>query len=175
MLHQASMAAGGMKVEANMAGRKKLCEGKNIEAVLEEEMKELAEKLEELQSNYNGGDDRELRKCKNFDKKASRLQRRLEKLGGLPDDERNKEIKNDASFHYQSNVDANENTSILDRKSQPKSTDGRTTQLYRCFPWCFVAHQKSTNRSNLASSAGSCPAAGRSRSSHPMKKPRRRW
>ncbi|KAI3791913.1 hypothetical protein L2E82_05779 [Cichorium intybus] len=104
-------------------GRKKLCEGKNMEAVLEEEMKELAEKLEELQSSYNGGDDRELRKCKNFDKKAARLQRRLEKLGGLPDDKLNKEIKNDASFHYQSNVDVNENTSILDRKSQPKSTD----------------------------------------------------
>ncbi|KAI7746109.1 hypothetical protein M8C21_020897, partial [Ambrosia artemisiifolia] len=35
-------------------GRKKLCEGKNMEVVLDEEMKELTKKLEELQSNYNG-------------------------------------------------------------------------------------------------------------------------
>ncbi|KAI3716679.1 hypothetical protein L1987_67716 [Smallanthus sonchifolius] len=36
------------------SGRKKLCEGKNMEVVLEEGMKELSEKLEELQSSYNG-------------------------------------------------------------------------------------------------------------------------
>ncbi|KAI7746110.1 hypothetical protein M8C21_020898, partial [Ambrosia artemisiifolia] len=35
-------------------GRKKLCEGKNMEVVLEEEMKELTKKLEELQNNYDG-------------------------------------------------------------------------------------------------------------------------
>ncbi|KAF5819344.1 hypothetical protein HanXRQr2_Chr02g0076561 [Helianthus annuus] len=35
------------------SGRKKLCEGKNMEVVLEEEMKELTKKLEELQSSYN--------------------------------------------------------------------------------------------------------------------------
>lgn len=96
-----------------------------MEVVLEEEMKELAEKLEELQSSYNGSDDRELQKCKNFDKKASHLQRRLEKLGGLPEDEY-KERKNESSFHDQSNSEVNENTSILNCKSQPKSTDVRS-------------------------------------------------
>ncbi|KVH90373.1 uncharacterized protein LOC112521043 [Cynara cardunculus var. scolymus] len=97
------------------SGRKKLCEGKNMELVLAEEMKELAEKLEDLQSSYNGSEDRELRKCKNFDKKASRLQRRLEKLGGLTDDECKKEIKNEARI--------NEDISILDYRNQTKSTD----------------------------------------------------
>lgn len=97
------------------SGRKKLCEGKNMELVLEEEMKELAEKLEDLQSSYNGSEDRELRKCKNFDKKASRLQRRLEKLGGLTDDEC-KKINNE--------VKINQDISILDYRNQTyKSTD----------------------------------------------------
>ncbi|CAI9289487.1 unnamed protein product [Lactuca saligna] len=109
------------------SGRKKLFEGKNMEVVLEEEMKELAEKLEELQSSCNGSDDRELQKCKNFDKKASHLQRRLEKLGGLPEDEY-KERKNESSFHDQSNSEVNENTSILNCKSQPKSTDVETLE-----------------------------------------------
>ncbi|MFS7914893.1 hypothetical protein Hanom_Chr02g00158901 [Helianthus anomalus] len=35
------------------SGRKKLCEGNNMEVVLEEEMKELTKKLEELQSSYS--------------------------------------------------------------------------------------------------------------------------
>ena len=70
-----------------------------MELVLEEEMKELAEKLEDLRSSYNGSEDRELRKCKNFDKKALRLQRRLEKLGGLTEDECKKEIKNETRIN----------------------------------------------------------------------------
>ncbi|KAM0045942.1 hypothetical protein Hdeb2414_s0009g00309911 [Helianthus debilis subsp. tardiflorus] len=89
-------------------GRKKLCEGKNMEVVLEEEMRELAEKLEELQSSYNGRKDRELLKCKNFDKKALCLQRRLEKLGGLTDDEFG---------------EVNEDGVTLTCKSQTKSND----------------------------------------------------
>nr|GEV14793.1 hypothetical protein [Tanacetum cinerariifolium] len=99
------------------SGRKKLCEGKNMEAVLEEEMKELAEKLEELQSSYNESEDHELKKCKNFDKKALRLQRRLEKFGGLTDDECNKEVKKE------SNCEVNADSSILNCKGQIKSTD----------------------------------------------------
>ncbi|KAI3706734.1 hypothetical protein L6452_24667 [Arctium lappa] len=99
------------------SGRKKLCEGKNMELVLEEEMKELAEKLEDLQSSYNGSEDHELRKCKNFDKKAARLQRRLEKLGGLTDDDEcKKEIKNEVKIN-------NQDISILDCRNQTKSAD----------------------------------------------------
>ncbi|XP_076897341.1 uncharacterized protein LOC143550607 [Bidens hawaiensis] len=37
-----------------LQGRNKLCEGKNTEVVLEEEIKKLTEKLEELQINYIG-------------------------------------------------------------------------------------------------------------------------
>lgn len=84
-----------------------------MEVVLEEEMKELAEKLEELQSSYNGSEDRELRKCRNFDKKAARLQRRLEKIERLKDDEGKKEIKNEV----------NGDSSVLNCKSQTKSND----------------------------------------------------
>ncbi|KAK9072805.1 hypothetical protein SSX86_009240 [Deinandra increscens subsp. villosa] len=36
------------------SGRKKLCEGKKMDVVLEEGVKELSEKLEELQSSYSG-------------------------------------------------------------------------------------------------------------------------
>ncbi|KAD4384453.1 hypothetical protein R6Q59_011424 [Mikania micrantha] len=104
-------------------GRKKLCEGKNMKMVLEEEMQEIAEKLEELQSSYNGEEDRELQKCKNFDRKALRLQRRLERLGGLPEDETSNPIKDEASFQSQSNGEVNKNNNILTYKSQTKSTD----------------------------------------------------
>ncbi|KAK1429491.1 hypothetical protein QVD17_11700 [Tagetes erecta] len=69
------------------SGRKKLCEGENMEVVLKEEMRELTEKLEELQSSYDGGEDRALRRCKNFDKRALRLHKRLHKLGGLNEDD----------------------------------------------------------------------------------------
>ncbi|KAI7750171.1 hypothetical protein M8C21_019305 [Ambrosia artemisiifolia] len=91
-----------------------------MEAVLEEEMRELAEKLEELQSSYNGRKDSELLKCKNFDKKALCLQRRLEKLGGLTDDESNKD---EATFYCQSNAKVNEDGVVLTCKSQTKSAD----------------------------------------------------
>nr|XP_043623254.1 myosin heavy chain, embryonic smooth muscle isoform [Erigeron canadensis] len=106
----------------NLASRKKrLCEGKNMEVVLEEEIKELAEKLEELQTSYNESEDQELRKCKNFDKKASCLQRRLERLGGLTDDDcSNKEMKKE------SNGEVNEDGLFLNVKSQNKSTDVET-------------------------------------------------
>lgn len=63
-----------------------------MSVVLEEEIEDLAEKLEELQRSYGIGDF-EVRKCNNFDKKASLLQRRLEKLGGLADEKCLKEIQ----------------------------------------------------------------------------------
>lgn len=55
-------------------------EGENAGLILEEEIQELEEKLEEVQrrSPRGGG---EARKCCNFDKKASALRRRMEKLG----------------------------------------------------------------------------------------------
>ncbi|KAJ0476734.1 hypothetical protein HanHA300_Chr13g0480611 [Helianthus annuus] len=98
-------------------GRKKLCEGKNMEVVLEEEMRELAEKLEELQSSYNGRKDRELLKCKNFDKKALRLQRRLEKLGGLTDDEFGEVNEDGVTLTFKSQTKSND-VDMLERKME---------------------------------------------------------
>ena len=61
-----------------------ICEGKIVNSVLEEEIKDLAEKLEKLQ-RCSGNKDFEVKKCSNFDKQTSLLQRRLEKLGGMSD------------------------------------------------------------------------------------------
>ncbi|XP_076915833.1 uncharacterized protein LOC143575308 [Bidens hawaiensis] len=97
-------------------GRKKLFEGKNIEMVLDEEMKELSDKLEELQSSYNGSQDHELRKCKNFDKKALCLQRRLDKLGGLIDDESNND-KSDIILTCKSQTEPTD-MEMLERKME---------------------------------------------------------
>ncbi|MCL7035645.1 hypothetical protein MKW94_010746 [Papaver nudicaule] len=61
------------------AGKKKIYQGKNVDSVLEEEIDELEEKLNDLHRK-SGVSDIEIRKCDNFDLKASVLQRRLEKL-----------------------------------------------------------------------------------------------
>lgn len=63
-----------------MQGRNKIYEGKDMKMVLEDEINELAQKLERLR---RGSRDKqtEFRKCSNFDKQASLLQRKLEKIG----------------------------------------------------------------------------------------------
>lgn len=55
-----------------------------MNSVLEEDIEDLAEKLEKLQRS-SGTKDFEVKKCSNFDKQTSLLQRRLEKLGGMSD------------------------------------------------------------------------------------------
>lgn len=57
-----------------------ISEGENAGLILEEEIQELEEKLGELQRRSPSGGG-EFRKCCNFDKKASALRRRMEKLG----------------------------------------------------------------------------------------------
>ncbi|KAF5197562.1 myosin-like protein [Thalictrum thalictroides] len=75
-------------VETLVSGKEKITEGRNAGSVLEEEIGDLEEKLKELQRN-SGVRDFEFRKCSNFDKEASVLQRRLEKLGeGLLSEEK---------------------------------------------------------------------------------------
>lgn len=69
----------------HLQGRKKIYEGENVGVVLQEEIEELAEKLEEIQRSYGVGD-YEVQKCSNFDKKTAILQRKLENLGGLSDE-----------------------------------------------------------------------------------------
>lgn len=54
--------------------------------VLEEQINDLVEKLEKMQKR-SGIKDLDVKKCSNFDKQASFLQRRLEKFGGISDEE----------------------------------------------------------------------------------------
>ena len=54
--------------------------------VLEEQINDLVEKMEKLQKR-SGVKDLEVKKCTNFDKQVSFLQRRLEKFGGISDEE----------------------------------------------------------------------------------------
>ncbi|EPS57646.1 hypothetical protein M569_17171, partial [Genlisea aurea] len=77
-------------VQTLLNGRKQIFEGKNVEAVLEEEIEDLEEKLEQLQTTNNGGNSvqgvaaaHNNNKYINFDRGASILQRRLQKLEGF--------------------------------------------------------------------------------------------
>lgn len=56
--------------------RKKICEEENVKVELEEEIQQLAEKLEKLRRNLEVKNSR-ARKCHNFDKQAALLQREL--------------------------------------------------------------------------------------------------
>ncbi|GMH10312.1 hypothetical protein Nepgr_012153 [Nepenthes gracilis] len=66
-------------VHTLISGKKKFREGKSVNAVFEEEIGELATKLVELQRSPRLRD-ADLQNCCNFDKLASLLQRKLEKL-----------------------------------------------------------------------------------------------
>ncbi|CAN4119865.1 unnamed protein product [Withania somnifera] len=94
-----------------ISGGKKIFEGKNVNAVLEEEIKDLAEKLEELKKSCNNKDV-DVRHCGNFDKKACHLQKRLEKLGGLTDEKTLKELQQLAR-----------STNEIDKETKLTSTD----------------------------------------------------
>ncbi|KAE9462242.1 hypothetical protein C3L33_05863, partial [Rhododendron williamsianum] len=105
-------------VRTLVSGRKKIYEGKNANVVIEEEIEDLEEKLEELQRS-SGIKDFEVQQSSNFDKKASLLQRRLEKLGGLSDGKRVKEIREMAESSFSINTKG-ENT---DNRSDNRFTD----------------------------------------------------
>ncbi|KAK7341235.1 hypothetical protein VNO80_24161 [Phaseolus coccineus] len=68
-----------------VSGRIRICEGKNVDMVLDEEIHELAEKLQRLQKRSKVKD-LGARKNKNLDKQVSVLQRLLEKIGGSSDE-----------------------------------------------------------------------------------------
>ncbi|XP_011657638.1 centrosomal protein of 83 kDa isoform X2 [Cucumis sativus] len=67
-------------VQALVSGRNKIYEGNDVKMVLEDEINDLAQKLERLR---RGSRDKqiELKKSSNFDKQASLLQKKLEKIG----------------------------------------------------------------------------------------------
>ncbi|XP_055834618.1 uncharacterized protein LOC129903141 [Solanum dulcamara] len=98
-------------VHTLISGKKKIFEGKNVNAVLEEEIEDLAEKLEELKKSCKHKDV-EVRHCSNFDKKACHLQKRLEKLGGLTDEKALKELQQ-----------LSQSTNEIDKESKNTSTD----------------------------------------------------
>lgn len=81
-----------------------------MNAVLEEEIEDLAEKLEELKTSCKSKDV-ELRHCSNFDKKACHLQKRLEKLGGLTDEKTLKELQQLAQSTNEIDKETKNNTS----------------------------------------------------------------
>ncbi|KAH1219857.1 hypothetical protein GmHk_12G033681 [Glycine max] len=68
-----------------VSGRIKICEGKNVDKVLDEEIHELTLKLQRLHRRSKVKD-LGARKNRNFDKQASVLQRRLEQIGGSSDE-----------------------------------------------------------------------------------------
>ena len=80
------MTFNDLDLTIGLQGRKNICEGKNVRLVLEEQINDLVEKIEKLQKR-SGVKDLEVKKCSNFDKQVSLLQRRLEKFGGISDEE----------------------------------------------------------------------------------------
>ncbi|RDX80128.1 hypothetical protein CR513_39353, partial [Mucuna pruriens] len=67
-----------------VSGRIKICEGKKVDMVLDEEIHELTGKLQRLQKRSKVKDLGA--RNRNFDKQVSVLQRRLEKIGGSSDE-----------------------------------------------------------------------------------------
>ncbi|GKU94020.1 hypothetical protein SLEP1_g7562 [Rubroshorea leprosula] len=144
-------------IQTLLSGRKKISEGKNVSLVLEEEMGELVEKLNKLQKQ--SVQDLECKNNSYFDKQASFLQRRLEKFGGMTDEEICiKEIREMAeatmSIKTSSQVDEgfvsnrNSNVEILRRKMEGLSKGmllGRMEEEY--------GSVLSTSNSSVASSA----------------------
>ncbi|KAK7264037.1 hypothetical protein RJT34_31639 [Clitoria ternatea] len=109
-----------------VSGRIKICEGRNIEMVLDEEIRELTEKLERLQKR-SAVKDVGVRSQKNFDKQVSVLQRRLEKIGGSSDEIRLREfqeenislsIERSSRFHDCVVASGKLNVEILRRKME---------------------------------------------------------
>lgn len=84
-------------VHTLLSGKKKIREGKSVNSVIEEEIEELAKKLVELQRSSKVKYP-ELKKCSNFDKQASLLQKQLHKLGKLGDENSVKDIGEIAGF-----------------------------------------------------------------------------
>ncbi|XP_042512933.1 intracellular protein transport protein USO1-like isoform X2 [Macadamia integrifolia] len=105
-------------VETLISGRRKISEGKNVGVELEEEIEDLEEKLEQLKKS-SGVRDFDVRKCSNFDKQAVVLQKRIETLGGISEEERVEEIRElaEASLEISTNCRSNDSF-VSDRKTR---------------------------------------------------------
>ncbi|CAH9134580.1 unnamed protein product [Cuscuta epithymum] len=72
-----------LKLAVQTLGKKEAFVGKEVEAIGEEEIEDLGEKVEELKKSSKKNRDLEKKKCSDFDKQTSLLQKRiLEKLSG---------------------------------------------------------------------------------------------
>ncbi|KAL2540909.1 myosin-related [Abeliophyllum distichum] len=150
-------------VQTLVSGRNKIFEGKNVSAVLEEEIEDLAEKLEEL-TKTSRAKGHEFRNCSNFDKKACVLQRRLEKLGGLLDDNSTKELHElaESTSSITTSHDTVQESSVLSQISKNKSTnvdklrrnmEGLSKGMLEGDEEDYVSILSSTANSSVASSA----------------------
>ncbi|XP_027148045.1 myosin-9 [Coffea eugenioides] len=122
-------------VQTLISGKKKIFEGKNVNAVLEEEIEELAEKLEELQKS-SGLEDLEVRNCNNFDKQACLLQRRLEKIGGLSDNKYVEELQELAEPSLSISNEVGNGSCVLDSRSNKSIDESVSHEDAKCTGRC---------------------------------------
>ncbi|CDP14607.1 unnamed protein product [Coffea canephora] len=147
-------------VQTLISGKKKIFEGKNVNAVLEEEIEELAEKLEELQKS-SGLEDLEVRNCNNFDKQACLLQRRLEKIGGLSDNKYVEELQELAEASLSISNEVGNGSCVLDSRSNKsidvemlrRKMDGVSKEMLQKIEKDFCSILSTTENSSVASSA----------------------
>uniref|UniRef100_A0A9I9D8G6 Uncharacterized protein n=1 Tax=Cucumis melo TaxID=3656 RepID=A0A9I9D8G6_CUCME len=111
-------------VQALISGRNKIYEGKDTKMVLEDEINHLAQKLERLR---RGSRDKqiELKKSSNFDKQASLLQKKLEKIGEDTDElkviETKKTCRDQESFISNGKFNVRRMVDVLKRKMEDLS------------------------------------------------------
>ncbi|XP_060216040.1 uncharacterized protein LOC132643594 [Lycium barbarum] len=138
-------------VQTLISGKKKIFEGKSVNAVLEEEIEDLAEKLEELKKICKNNKDVEVRHCSNFDKKACHLQKRLEKLGGLTDEKALKELQQLA--HSSNETDKESKNTSTDVELVRVKMEGLSKGMLDRMEEEYGAILASTANSSVASSA----------------------
>ncbi|GAA0184772.1 actin or actin-binding cytoskeletal protein [Lithospermum erythrorhizon] len=117
-------------VQALISGQNKMCERKNGNVEFEKELKELAEKLIELQKSSRAKDV-ELRNCHNFDKQACRLQHHLEKLGGRVAFEKSLQEKEESSLPTNASDDIDKESDVSELKNRSMSSDNVKVEVLR--------------------------------------------
>ncbi|XP_022986998.1 calponin homology domain-containing protein DDB_G0272472 isoform X1 [Cucurbita maxima] len=152
-------------VQALVSGKNKVYEGKDMEMVLEDEINDLAKKLERLR---RGSRNKQIvvRKCSNFDKRASLLQRKLEKIDGNSGELIATETK-DACGDHESFISSgkfnNVQVEVLRRKMEDLS---KGTLLEKMREECR-SMLSITATSSVVSSATSSAASSKIRTEHP--------
>ncbi|KAK4792320.1 hypothetical protein SAY86_022755 [Trapa natans] len=134
-----------MRMEKEIAGRKKICEGKNVAGVAEEEIPNMVEKLKELRESsrsvkYATGDG-----GGNFDQRITILQKSLQKLGGS--------ILSEAA------------AAAAAEGSIPRSTSGSKPVVVQCLghyvPFICRVEQQEVSSWGMSGCSGHCKAVVR--------------